>query len=79
VNLNIRNLEKLANLGSGVQTASFTTCYHIFHHKCLEKECKNLYEANLKCPVCRKPGNIFFPAYPLDDQESSSPYVTACI
>jgi hypothetical protein len=58
----------MANLGPGTQTASLSTCYHIFDYACLEKECKFAYEANLKCPICRRSGNIFFPVYPLQNQ-----------
>lgn len=55
----------MANLGPGTQTISLSTCYHIFDYTCLEKECKFAYEADLKCPICRRSGNIFFPVYPL--------------
>lgn len=62
-------------MGDGVQTASFTSCYHIFDYQCIEQESKSEYDALLRCPICRKVGNIFIPVYPTFDEENSHPFV----
>ncbi len=64
--------------GDGISTASFTSCYHLYHSECLTKQLKlNVNTSILKCPTCRKAGNIFLPAYPLENQETSAVYVNA--
>lgn len=62
-------------------TLSFTTCYHVFHYKCIQTcsvSSTNL-EIVLRCPICRGSGNILLPVDPLADPVKSKPFVTGCL
>lgn len=79
--LSFRNLELMLQMGRGVKSTSFTTCYHSFHYDCIQRSAvaNSNSEVVFKCPICRRVGNTFFPVDPLLDPQRSKPFVEGCL
>lgn len=58
----MRDHEKLLGIGEGMECLAFSSCSHVFHHKCIDKMFKTERVIDsITCPLCKTTANMIVP------------------